>query len=58
VAQSGGSIPILSLTSPRLRCLQPRYLLLFLYEDGVVRANRLWCVGGAVRRHRTDVVRR
>jgi len=24
-AQSGGSIPILSLTAPRIRCLQPRY---------------------------------
>ena len=29
----------------------------FLYENSVVRADRLWRVGGAVRRHRTDLVR-
>ena len=30
--------------------------LLFLHENSVVRADRLWHVGGARRRHRTDVV--
>src|SRR5579863_1646237 len=30
----------------------------FLYENSVVRADRLWRVGGAVRRYRTDVARR
>ena len=32
-------------------------LLVQNYEDGIVRADRLWRVGGAVRRHRIDVVR-
>jgi len=42
------------------RCLQHlrlRYLLLSLYADGVVRTGRLWRIGSAVRRHRTDVAR-
>jgi hypothetical protein len=33
-------------------------MLLFLCENSVVRADRLWRGGGTVRRHRLDVVRR